>query len=121
MKIYYIDFNKGVCIDVTQKMKDFVTDERLIKAGLTSIAIFEIMNGNVTHAYTGISEAVKPLVEVLVDAAEPVSYGFMVKGFITWMSGAEHEGKKAIKSSIIGYLGIQFIPQIFKIIRSIKL
>lgn len=121
MKIYYIDFNKGICIDVTKKMKEIVTDEKLIKLGITSIAIFEIMNGNVTHAYTGISDAVKPLVDVLVDAAEPISYGFMVKGFIQWMSGAEHEGKKSIKSSVAGYLGIQFIPQIFKIIRNIKL
>lgn len=122
MKVYYVDGNKGVCIDVTQKVKDVITDDKIIKLGLAGIVIFKMMNGNVTYAaYTGITDAVEPLIDILKDAAEPASYGFMAKGFFQWMSGAEHEGKKTIKSSMVGYLGIQFIPQIFKIIRTIKL
>ena len=119
MKVYYIKNNK--CINITDKLGSMVSDEKLIKAGITAIAIYQIASGNVCYAYTGISEGVKPLIDVLIDAAEAISSGFMVKGFIQWMSGAEHEGKKAIKSSIVGFLGIQFIPQIFKIIRSIHL
>lgn len=121
MKIYYIKDNK--CVDLTPSLKDVIADERLIKLGITGIAIYELANGNIVYAaeYTGISTAVQPLINVLVDLAEPVSYGFMVKGFFQWMSGAENEGKKAIKSSLVGFMGIQFIPQIFKLIRTIKI
>lgn len=119
MKVYYINRNK--CVDLTPNLKNIISDERLIKLGITSIIVYKMVNGNLTYGYTGISDAVQPLVNVLVDAAEPISYGFMTKGFIQWMAGAENEGKKSIKSSIVGFLGIQFILQIFKIIRTIKL
>lgn len=119
MKIYYIKDEK--CVDLTPDLGRVISDEKFIKLGITAITIYQLANGNVTFAYNGISEAVKPLVDILVDAAEPISYGFIVKGCIQMMSGAEHEGKKSIKSSIVGFLGIQFIPQIFKIIRTIKL
>ena len=103
MKIYYI--NKEKCVDLTPSLDKLVKDDRLIKLGITAIAIYEIANCNVVYAYTGISEGVQPLINILIDAAEPDSYGFMVKGFFQWMSGAEHDGKKAIKSSIVGFLG----------------
>lgn len=119
MKIYYI--KNGKCVDLTPSMNKIISDEKFIKLGITAIAIYQLANGNICYAYNGISEAVQPLVDILVDAAEPVSYGFMAKGCFQWMSGQEHEGKKSIKSSIVGFLGIQFIPQIFKIIRTIKL
>ena len=37
------------------------------------------------------------------------------------MAGNEHEGKKTIKYAIGGYIGIQFIPQIFSLIKSLKI
>lgn len=119
MKIYYINSDK--CLDLTPNLKNVITDEKLIKWGITLIVIYKATSGNVLYAYDGISTAVKPIVDVVVDAAEPISYGFMAKGFIQWMSGSEHEAKKTIKSSIVGFLGIQFMPQIYKIIRTIKL
>lgn len=119
MKVYYI--NKDKCVDLTPDLNKVISDERLIKLGITAIAIYQLSNGNVVYAYNGISTAVQPLVDILVDAAEPIAYGFMSKGFIQWMAGQEHEGKKSIKSSIVGFIGIQFIPQIFRIIRTIKL
>lgn len=119
MKVYYIKDDK--CVDLTLDVSKVISDEKFIKYGITAITIYQLASGNVCFAYSGISDAVKPIIDILVDAAEPISYGFMVKGFIQWMSGAEHEGKKSIKSSIVGFLGIQFIPQIFKIIRTIKI
>lgn len=67
-----------------------------------------------------ISQSVEPVIEILKDLAEPVSYGFMIKGFMKLMAGQEHEGLKIIKCSICGYIGIQWIPMIFSIIKSIK-
>ncbi|MTI47859.1 MAG: hypothetical protein FH761_08460 [Firmicutes bacterium] len=68
-----------------------------------------------------ITQSLQPLIKVLQELAEPVSYGFMIKGFMSIMSGNEHEGKKTIKNAIAGFLGIQFIPKIFAILKNIQL
>ena len=117
MKIYYIKNNK--CIDITPK----VDEKTLIKALLIAGFTMHTLNNPILLFAEGIkpSEAVQPLIDILIDVAEPVSYGFMCKGFLLWMAGKENDGKKTIKASAIGYLGVQFIPQIFKIIKAIKL
>lgn len=117
MKVYYIDRDK--CIDITPK----IDDKTLIRFLITSGLIVKVVNNPVQlFAYTNeISSGVKPIVDMLIDVAEPVSYGFMVKGFLQWMAGNENEGKKTLKASATGYLGVQFIPQIFKIIKAIKI
>lgn len=117
MKIFYI--NKNKCIDITPQIDEKTMIKCLLLAGVTVKAI----NNPVLLFASEVmpSEAVQPLIDILVDVAEPVSYGFMVKGFIQWMAGKENDGKKTIKASAMGYLGVQFIPQIFKIIKTIKL
>lgn len=117
MKIFYISENK--CVDITPKVDEKTVIKALLMAGVT----MKYINSPILLFAEGVkpSVAVQPLVDILVDVAEPVSYGFMVKGFIQWMAGKENEGKKTIKASATGYLGVQFIPQIFKIIKTIKL
>jgi hypothetical protein len=61
------------------------------------------------------------LINVIKDLAEPVAYGFMIKGFMKIMTGDDHEGWKTIKYSIGGYIGIQWIPSIFNLLKSIKI
>jgi len=90
---------------------------------ICKIAIPLILASNTivpVHA-AGLSEGLKPLLLLLQDLAEPVSYAYMIKGFMKLMSGDEHEGYKTIKFAASGYLGIQFIPQIFKILKTINL
>lgn len=92
-------------------------DKILMQTTLTLI----MANGMSTVAYAAsISESVQPIINILKDLAEPVAYGFMIKGFLSIMAGNEHEGKKTIKYAIGGYLGIQWIPMIFGVIKSIK-
>lgn len=91
-------------------------DKILMQATVTAI----MLNGTQTVAYAGtISQGLQPLIDVLKDLAEPVSYGFMIKGFLSIMAGNEHEGKKTIKYAAGGYIGIQWIPKIFEIIKGI--
>lgn len=118
MKIYYI--NENICRELIPSISR-EQENKLIRLGITGIFIYSTMKATNLYAFDDISKSVQPLIDILIDLAEPVSYGFMVKGFLEWMSGKEHEGKKTIKASAGGYLGIQFIPQIFKIIKSIKL
>lgn len=91
-------------------------DKVIMQASITLI----LMNGMSTVAYAGtIGESVQPIIDVLKDLAEPVAYGFMIKGFLSMMAGNENEGKKTIKYAVGGYLGIQWIPMIFNLIKTI--
>lgn len=100
------------------KNMDIDVNKTLVKAGVIGLVFMEGINGGTIYAKT-ISEGLQPLVDVLKDLAEPISYGFMVKGFLKIMAGEEHEGIKTIKEAIGGFIGIQWIPQIFKIIKGI--
>lgn len=99
-----------------------ITEKDLVKFGIC-LGLFLAPTGKVfAQEKTGtITEQLQPLIEVLQDLAEPVAYGFMIKGFLQRMAGNVHQGTKTIKDAIAGYLGIQFIPQIFAIIKSIKI
>ncbi|UYZ39095.1 hypothetical protein OD350_28905 (plasmid) [Clostridium beijerinckii] len=101
------------------KEVDINLDNLAIKTGSIALVVIGGLNGGAAHAGT-VTQSLQPLVDVLKDLAEPVSYGFMIKGFMKIMAGEEHEGLKVIKGAIGGYIGIQWIPYIFSIIKSIK-
>lgn len=91
-------------------------DKAIMKATVTLIFV----NGLTTVAYAGsVSESMQPIINVLKDLAEPVAYGFMIKGFMKIMAGDEHDGIKTIKFAAGGYVGIQWIPYIFKLIKGV--
>jgi len=102
------------------KEKEIDITKTLIKAGFT---VTILANGSIeAFAETSspnFTEGLKPLLRTLQDLAEPVSYGFMIKGFMQIMSGDEHQGTGTIKHAILGYVGIQWIPRIYAIIRNI--
>ncbi len=68
-----------------------------------------------------IRESVQPLIQLLQDLAEPFSLGFAIKGVLYKMTGKEQEGDTILKNSIVGYLVIQFLPQLFSILGQIKI
>jgi hypothetical protein len=98
---------------------DINVNKLLMKSGTIAFIVIEGLNGGIVHAGS-VTQSLQPLVDVLKDLAEPVSYGFMVKGFMKIMAGEENEGMKTIKGAIGGFIGIQWIPYIFKIIKDIK-
>lgn len=90
------------------------------KVLMTATVTVMLFNGMSYTAYAdSIAKSVQPLIDVLKDLAEPVAYGFMIKGFMKIMAGDEHEGMKTIKYSVGGYVGIQWIPAIFRLIKGI--
>lgn len=101
------------------EIKEYLLDDKkAIDLGLKVVLIISLSE----TVYAGpINGALQPLIDVLQDLAEPVSYGFMVKGFLQIMAGDDHAGQKTIKGAIGGFLGIQFIPKIFSIIRNLKI
>ena len=70
-----------------------------------------------------VGEAVDKIISVtdqLIDGlqriAEPVAYGFCIKGILEKMSGQQNVGDKHIKDSIKGYVMIQILPFVFDLI-----
>ena len=101
---------------ITTKKDITITDKQIIHTGIALM----LASSNVVSA-SGINNALQPLISILQELAEPVSYGFMIKGFLQIMAGDDHAGQKTIKSAIGGFLGIQFIPKIFAIIKGVKI
>lgn len=101
---------------ITTKKDICITDKQLINVGIGLV-----LTTSSTVSANNINEALQPLIDILQDLAEPVSYGFMIKGFLQIMAGDDHAGQKTIKSAIGGFLGIQFIPKIFAIIKGVKI
>lgn len=83
------------------------------------VTIAFIIDGNTAYAAKDVKTAFKPIIDTLKDLADPVCYGFMIKGFLQVMGGQSEKGKQAIKNAIGGYIGIQWIPWIFDMIREI--
>lgn len=98
---------------------DIDVNEALKKTAVTTIVIAS--NTTIAGAATtSIATGLQPLIIILKDIAEPVAYGFLIKGFMKIMAGDEHEGKKTIKYAAGGYIGIQWIPEIMRLIKGIK-
>ncbi|MBY6761809.1 hypothetical protein HYH84_12770 [Clostridium botulinum] len=115
MKVIGFYYNKNNKNKVKEIQID--VDKILMQTTLTLIMV----NGMSTVAYAGtITESVQPIIDIFKELAEPASYAFMTKGFLSMMAGNEYEGKKTIKYAIGGYMGIQWIPKIFQIIKSIN-
>lgn len=62
-----------------------------------------------------------PLIKLIGDIAEPVTYGYMVKGFLKFTQGREEEAKKTLVNAGTGFLGCKFTPQIISFLGNIKL
>jgi hypothetical protein len=101
------------------KEYDINVDKCLVQTGIVVVTVINCFNGQTVYAKT-IAQSLSPLIDVIKDLAEPISYGFMIKGFMSVMGGDEQKGFKTIKSAIGGFVGIQFIPQIFAILKGIK-
>lgn len=92
------------------------------KVLMTATITVMLFNGMSYTAFAdSITKSVQPLIDVLKDLAEPVAYGFMIKGFMKIMAGDEHEGMKTIKYAVGGYVGIQWIPAIFRLIKGVSI
>ena len=62
-----------------------------------------------------------PLIKLIGDIAEPVTYGYMVKGFLKFTQGREEEAKKTLVNAGTGFLGCKFTPQVISFLGNIKL
>lgn len=78
-------------------------------------AIESAKNGN------SIMIGLAPLIKLIGDIAEPVTYGYMVKGFLKFTQGKEEEAKKTLVNAGTGFLGCKFTPQVINFLSGLKL
>ncbi len=118
------DFDKVV--NVANKVVD-----RAIIAGVVTALV---SNSNVVFATevanvaaetakdtNSIMTGLAPLIKLIGDIAEPVTYGYMVKGFLKFTQGREEEAKKTLINAGTGFLGCKFTPQVIDFLGNIKL
>lgn len=68
-----------------------------------------------------IMHGLQPVIKLITDVAEPVTYGYMVKGFLKFTQGNEEEAKKTLTNAGVGFLGVKFVPQIMEFLRNTNL
>ena len=97
----------------------------LINTPIIVNASSEVVNSGVDLIVQAnpVGEAVDKIISVtdqlingLQRVAEPVAYGFCIKGILEKMSGQQNVGDKHIKDSIKGYVMIQILPFVFDLI-----
>lgn len=126
-KIHYIsksDFDKAV--NVAEKIVD--------KAVLAAVVGVVASSGNLVFAAevagaaaeatveaNSIMTGLAPLIKMIGDIAEPVTYGYMVKGFLKFTQGKEEEAKKTLVNAGTGFLGCKFTPQVIRFLGGLTL
>ena len=87
-------------------------------AGQSQVFIVGVMVGGIIvatgHKKLGIKEAAQPIVDAIIELANPVSYACMIKGAMQVATGDEVKGKASMKNALMGYLVVKFTPQLFE-------
>lgn len=75
-----------------------------------------VTNGALTEGTDRLLGIANEIISALQKVAEPVAYGFCVKGVLEKMSGQDNIGSKHMKEALKGYVVIQVLPMIFDMI-----
>ena len=112
MKIKWFKVNNGKVID------EATLQHNIIKYGVPATILIVSSNTQVL-AESSISAKLHPVIALLQDLVEPVSYCFMIYGGLKIISGNKSRGLEILKDAAAGYVLVQWIPWLFDIIRSI--
>lgn len=70
-------------------------------------------------AISDVGKAFQPIINTIKELADPIAYGFVIKGFIEIIAGKAEAGKKTISGAIAGYIGVQWLPWLFGLVKNI--
>lgn len=68
-----------------------------------------------------VMNGLQPLLTTIGHFAQPVCYGYLMKGMLGLMQGKDEEGKRTLKYACGGYLGAKFVPQAMDFIDTLNL
>lgn len=110
------------------KKGDVITDEKVIEvleSQLKKLALASTvltLTTVTTQAETNeLMSAMEPAIKLIQNCSEPITYAYMALGFLHLTQGQEEKGKRTIKFAAMGYLGVKFVPQIMRMLDTIKL
>lgn len=61
----------------------------------------------------------QPIIDLMVEASEPISYACFIWGFVKYMLGHKADAKETWKGSAYGLIGIKLLPWLFDILNSV--
>ncbi len=109
MKICYFVMKNNELVEVDpKKAGQVVTTCALMTTPVLPIHAADVANGGLQ-----IKEAAQPIVDAIIELANPVSYACMIKGAMQVATGDEIKGKASMKNALMGYLVVKFTPQLF--------
>ena len=109
MKICYFVMKNNELVEVDpKKVGQVATTCALMTTPVLPIHAADVANGGLQ-----IKEAAQPIVEAIIELANPVSYACMIKGAMQVATGDEIKGKASMKNALMGYLVVKFTPQLF--------
>lgn len=99
--------------------------EKLVDCGIR-VAVFSgisVLIGGPVYAASAnpIMQGLQPLINLIANLSEPVTYGYMTKGFLKYTQGKEEEAKNILKYAVIGFIGVKAVPQAMEWLRDFDL
>jgi hypothetical protein len=61
----------------------------------------------------------QPIIDLMKEAAEPISYACFIWGFVKYMLGHKADAKETWKGATYGLVGIKLLPWFFDILNSV--
>lgn len=119
-ELHYISkdqFNKA--IDIAEKVVDIGIKGCVFSIASTATAPFLIAAAPASG--NPVMNGLQPLFTTIGHFAQPVCYGYLMKGMFNMMQAKEEEGKKTMKFAVGGFLGAKFVPQIFDFLETLQL
>jgi hypothetical protein len=97
-----------------------VTGAEIIEKTLPpALALTMTLKALTVYAAGDVGKAFQPIIDTIKQLADPIAYGFVIKGFIEIIAGKAEAGKKTISGAIAGYIGVQWLPWLFGLVKGI--
>lgn len=120
-KIHYIGKRE---FDAVVNSADKIVGTAMRVAVIGAIAphtVIPVFAAEAVSEGNAVMAGLSPVIKLITDIAEPITYGYMVKGFLKFTQGKEEEAKKTLTNAGIGFLGVQFVPSVMKFLRELDL
>ncbi len=89
-------------------------------AGFTVLGMVEPHNAYAAGYVPGTIKAkAQPIIDLMKEAAEPISYACFIWGFVKYMLGHKADAKETWKGATYGLVGIKLLPWFFDILNSV--
>jgi hypothetical protein len=102
-----------------RKARDLARVDHIALAALVTVALVTPETALAAYQKGSLMKKAQPIIDLLKDASEPLAYGAYIWAFIRYILGQRAEAKSMFTSITWGFCGIQILPWIFDIVKSL--